>query len=105
MHVHVHVQLHVQLNFHVHAQLHIKALFSYISQHRSYREELSVAKMLYNSYIHQANDFRQQIQDNEQEVKVLTVKAENTRAAESLIDEKVQCVAIATSELRKISDV
>ena len=52
-------------------------------------EELSVAKMLYNSYIHSANDYRQQIQDNEQELKVLMLKVESVKASQALIDEKV----------------
>ena len=59
----------------------------------AHSEELSVAKMNYNSYIHQANDYRQQIQDNEQEIKVLMVRSENARAAEAIQDVKVsQCV-------------
>ena len=59
-----------------------------------HREELSVAKMNYNSYIHQANDYRQQIQDNEQEVKVLTVKSENAQAAEAIQDTKVRVLIV-----------
>ena len=54
-----------------------------------YREELSTAKMNFNSYIHLANDYRTQIHDNEQELKVLTVKNENCKAAEAIQDEKV----------------
>lgn len=52
-------------------------------------EELSTAKMTYNSYIHQANDYRTQINDNGQELQVLKVRHENTKAAEAMQDTKV----------------
>ncbi len=36
-------------------------------------EELSEAKMTHNTYVHLCNDYRQQLQDNEQELHILQV--------------------------------
>ena len=52
-------------------------------------EELAGAKMTFNTYIHQCNDYRQQLKDNETELQVLEVRCENTKAAEALQATKV----------------
>ena len=52
-------------------------------------EELSEAKMQFNSYIHQCNDYRQQLQENQQELMVLEVKNENAKVAEEMQHAKV----------------
>jgi len=44
-----------------------------------HRTELADARMLNNTYIHQTNDCRQQIQENIEEKKVLVVKSENAK--------------------------
>ncbi len=46
--------------------------------------------MMHNTYIHQCNDYRQQLQDNKRELKVLEVRCENTKAAEIMQATKVQ---------------
>ncbi|KAK3089571.1 hypothetical protein FSP39_004696 [Pinctada imbricata] len=53
-------------------------------------EELSQAKMTYNAYIHQLNDIKQQLKDNEQELQVLEVKNENAKVAEEMQAKKVR---------------
>ena len=45
--------------------------------------------MTYTSHIHQCNDYRQQLKDNEQELLVLEVKCENAQAAEGMVAIKV----------------
>ncbi len=55
----------------------------------NFSEELAVAKMTHNTYIHQCNDYRQQLQDNKQELQVLEVRFENTKAAETMQATKV----------------
>ncbi|XP_013420633.1 coiled-coil domain-containing protein 178 isoform X2 [Lingula anatina] len=53
-------------------------------------EDLAEAKMNNNTYIHQMNDCRQQLHDNDQEMIVLNVKNENSRAAEEIQARKVK---------------
>ena len=48
--------------------------------------------MTHNTYIHQCTDYRQQLQDNEQELKVMEVKEENSKVAESM-----QAIKVCTS--------
>ncbi|KAK7483485.1 hypothetical protein BaRGS_00025284 [Batillaria attramentaria] len=56
----------------------------------SISEELSTAKMTYNSYVHQVNDVQQQLADNETELKLLEVKLANAKAAEEMQATKVR---------------
>ena len=52
-------------------------------------EEYSQAKMTFNAYIHQVNDMKQQLKDNDEELKVLDVKNENAKLAEEMQAAKV----------------
>lgn len=52
-------------------------------------QELSQAKMTHNTYIHQCTDYRQQLHDNEQELKIQEVKNENAKVSESMQATKV----------------
>lgn len=54
-----------------------------------FSEEYSQAKMTYNAYIHQVNDMKQQLKDNDEELKVLDVKNENAKVAEEMQAAKV----------------
>ena len=54
-----------------------------------FSEELSQAKMTYNAYIHQLNDIKQQLKDNDQELQVMEVKNENAKVAEEMQAKKV----------------
>lgn len=45
--------------------------------------------MTYNAYIHQVNDMKQQLKDNDEELKVLDVKNENAKVAEEMQAAKV----------------
>ena len=49
--------------------------------------------MTFNAYSHQINDMQQQLQDNEQELKVLEVKNENARVAEEMQGAKVSDIS------------
>ncbi|XP_076463347.1 coiled-coil domain-containing protein 178-like [Babylonia areolata] len=53
-------------------------------------EELSTAKMTFNSYVHQVNDIGNQLVDNSQELEVLSVKDANAKAAEEMQATKVR---------------
>ena len=56
-----------------------------------FSEELSEAKMTFNSYVHQVNDIGIQLTDNSQELEVLEVKDTNAKSAEDMQATKV-CV-------------
>ena len=49
--------------------------------------------MTYNAYIHQLNDIKQQLKDNDQELQVMEVKNENAKVAEEMQAKKVQQIA------------
>ncbi|KAL8600724.1 hypothetical protein ACOMHN_057313 [Nucella lapillus] len=53
-------------------------------------EELSTAKMTFNSYLHQVNDIGNLLVDNAQELEVLSVKDANAKAAEEMQATKVR---------------
>lgn len=65
-------------------------------------QELSEEKMLFNSYIHQCNDLRQQFEDNEQELMVLEVKHENAKTAEEMQAAKVRPSIKAASSWKSL---
>ena len=54
-----------------------------------FSEELSTAKMTFNSYVHQVNDIGNQLTDNAQELEVLSVKDKNAKTAEEMQATKV----------------
>jgi len=53
-------------------------------------EELTEAKMTFNSFVHQVNDIHNQLTDNDQELKILRVKNENARMSEEMQATKVR---------------
>ena len=55
----------------------------------TFSTELSESVATYNSYVSQCTDYRQQLLDNQQELVVLDVKNENSKAAESMHNKKV----------------
>lgn len=61
-------------------------------------EEYSQAKMTYNAYIHQVNDMKQQLKDNDEELKVLDVKNENAKVAEEMQAAKVRDIQTKIAE-------
>jgi hypothetical protein len=54
-------------------------------------EELSEAKMVYNSYMHMVDDINQQLVDNAAELEVLQVKEANAKETESILATGVRC--------------
>lgn len=65
------------------------AVYTYMYYTFYFSEELAETRMTYNRYIHQINDCRQQLIDNEKELVVLEVKNENSQAAEAMQAQKV----------------
>lgn len=61
-------------------------------------EELSEAKMTHNAYLHQINDTKQQLKDNDQELTVLEVRFENAKVAEEMQAIKVNNLQSKISE-------
>ncbi|KAK7100124.1 coiled-coil domain-containing protein 178-like [Littorina saxatilis] len=61
-------------------------------------EELSEAKMTFNSYVHQVDDIGNQLVDNSQELKVLEVKVANVKAAEEMQATKVHALQVKITD-------
>lgn len=53
-------------------------------------EELSEAKMTFNNYISDLNKYHHELKDNQQELRILEVRCENTKAAEDMQATKVE---------------
>lgn len=53
-------------------------------------EELAEAKMTFSSYISDLNQYHQELKDNQQELRILEVRCENTKAAEEMQATKVE---------------
>lgn len=53
-------------------------------------EELAEAKMTFNNYISDLNKYHHELKDNQQELRILEVRCENTKAAEEMQATKVE---------------